>query len=859
MRTSRRHINPDRDISDLLSRVDTPARYLGGERGRTVKDNDTLYTVALCFPDLYEIGMSNTAIKILYTLMNRLDEVRCERVFAPALDFEEALRQAGVPLYTLESGIPLCECDMIAFSVGYELSATNVLAVLESGGVSLDRATRSDSDPIVIAGGPALTNPTPYGQFLDAVIVGEAEGCLPELLEQIAKLKKAGASKAEILDAMLERSFVWNEDKNRVVTRSLWPDFGKLAFRIDFPLPHLRPVQDHGVIEIMRGCPNGCRFCHAGVYYRPYRMKDVPAIIEEADRLVFDYGYRDITLSSLSSGDYREIAPLMKLLHARYRGMNVAFSLPSLKVDSFTLPILEQLSEVRKSGLTFAVETPWDEAQVALNKRVSSAQIIEILKEAKSRGFRSAKFYFMIGLPVEHAEVNAEMEGIVEFVRNVFGATGIHVNLNVGIFVPKPHTPYQWARQMSEVESIDRIRAIRAALRRYGFVKMGFSSPFHSFIEGIISRGDARAGTLIRNAYHGGARFDAWEDRTKHDAWRSAIEGARWNVAEETLRSRSVDEKLPWDNVSLGVSKSILIREWTRSVHAEPTTICAPECQEPCGVCNRRTTPREPTAFTELVSDSTQNNTPAEVRPAFPEQSRSQTDPMISEEQAVESAAGDIGSVSVGRTDSYRLYFEFSKRGPARFLPHRSVLTGFERAFQAAHASVLFGSGYSPKPAMELSSPLPLGAEGLAEIGRVDIAKRIHIETLPQVLSRLLPEGLVVNRVALTTTHDDGRRRPTIGGRLWGGRYVLVLPPGCDAEEVVNAFSGEAGYTVARVEELEAGRTRFELLCEAIPGVPGVAAMIKKLLGSTVAESGASLTREELYARDDAGGRTAFF
>ena len=856
MRNSRRHINPERDISELLSRVDTPARYVGGERGRTLKIDDSLYTVALCFPDLYEIGMSNTAIKILYTLTNQLDGVRCERVFAPAFDFEEALRGAGVPLYTLESGIPLSECDMIAFSIGYELSATNVLAVLESGGVSLDRTKRSESDPIVIAGGPSLTNPAPYGTFLDAVIIGEAESCLPELLAQIASMKKAGASRGDLIETLSARNYVWTGDKHQPVARTMWSEFGKAASLLSFPLPHLRPVQDHGVIEIMRGCPNGCRFCHAGVYYRPYRMKDVPAIIEEADRFVFDYGYRDITLSSLSSGDYREIAPLMKLLYARYQGMNISFSLPSLKVDSFTLPILEQLSEVRRSGLTFAVETPWDEGQVALNKKVSSEQIIEILKEAKTRGFRSAKFYFMIGLPVEHPETNGETEGIVAFVRNVFGSTGIYINLNVGIFVPKAHTPYQWARQLSESEAIERIQTIRGALRRYGFVKVGFSSPFQSLIEGIISRGDARAGALILNAYRMGARFDAWEDRTKRDAWRAAIEGANWNVADETLRSREIGENLPWDGISLGISKPILIREWKRSAWAEPTSICSPECEEPCGVCNRRNSPREPNGFEELVLSSTQNNTPDDSSSG--QNAAPAPGPSRSGERAPASKQSGEPRRARG-TDSYRVYFEFSKRGPARFLPHRSVLTGFERAFQSARVPVVFTAGYSPKPVMELSPPLPLGAEGLVEIGRVDVAAKIHIERLPHVLSQLLPEGLVVNRVGLTTSHDRGRRRATIGGRLWGGRYAVTLPAACDARAVLNGFSDEPGYTIQQVDVLESGRTRFELLHESVTGVPGVAAIVKKLLGGSVAELGVWLTREELYARDDAGGRTTFF
>ncbi|WP_455381483.1 TIGR03936 family radical SAM-associated protein, partial [Salinispira pacifica] len=739
MPVPRRHIVPDRDLEEILLNVDTPSRYTGGEYKCTVRPDDDLYTVALCFPDLYEIGMSNTAIKILYTLINATPGVRCERVFAPAVDFEEALHRQGVPLYTLESGIPLCDCDMVAFSMGYELSATNILAVLSSGGIPIDFDERGEGDPLIIAGGPAVTNPVPYGAFLDAVIIGEAEACLQELLSDLAETARRGESRTAMLDVLREHRSVWAAGKAERVERAVWEDFGRDPFLVQFPLPHLRPVQDHGVIEIMRGCPNGCRFCHAGIYYRPYRMKELDAIISEADHLILRYGYRDITLSSLSSGDYSEIASLMQILNRRYRGLNVSFSLPSLKVDSFTLPILEQLSEVRRSGLTFAVETPWEDGQVALNKSVSYEQIVDILKTARSHGFRSAKFYFMIGLPLEQREPEAEAEAIVTFVRNVFGATGVHIHLNIGTFVPKPHTPFQWVRQLSEAESRERIAAIRAKLRRYGFVKLGWASPFHSFIEGIISRGDERAGALVKEAFLRGARFDAWEDRTRRDAWEEAIDAAGWPVEAATVAERPTGERLPWSAIRLGVPDAVLFRELERSRRAELTTICAPECVEPCGVCNRRLQPRPASAAGEpqQFSGSILDHTPAS-------------------------------------DDGARLLFRYQKRGPARFLPHRSVVIAFERAFQMCSVPVTFSAGFNPHPVVELSPPLPLGAAGLGEAGRVDVNKKIHVENLPTELSARLPDGLVVDRVELLSLFDRGRKRPTIGALLWGGRYELV-------------------------------------------------------------------------------------
>lgn len=826
----RRHISPENDLEELLLRVDTPSRYLGGEYGRTVKGDDSLFTVALCFPDLYEIGMSNTAIKILYTLMNSLPGVRCERVFAPAGDFEEGLRERKVPLYTLESGIPLCECDMIAVSVGYELSATNILAVLESGQVPIDRRERTDAHPLVIGGGPALTNPAPYADFFDAIVVGEAEECLPPLLEALSQLHRDNVPRASLIAAVESQESVWTAEKGGRVYRAIWNKFGQEPFLIDFPLPHLRPVQDHGVIEIMRGCPNGCRFCHAGIYYRPYRMKDIDAIIRESDRLVYGYGYQDISLSSLSSGDYAEIAGLMKLLHERYHGMNVSFALPSLKVDSFTLPIIEQLSTVRRSGLTFAVETPWDEAQLSLNKRVSIDQIIEILKVAKERGFRSAKLYFMLGLPVGRVEPEAEVEGIVSFVRTVFGATGIHLKVNLGTFVPKPHTPYQWARQISEADALGRLQAIRNSLRPYGFVKVGWASPFHSIIEGLISRGDERVGKLILDAYRSGARFDSWEDRWRRDAWREAFERADWEVEKELNRERTTDEVLPWRGISLGVPDAVLRRELDRSVNAELSVICAPECVEPCGVCNRLTMPRVPSHPLESFSSRAKNQTPR------------------------------TGAIRVGEPGEYRLYFEYRKEGPARFLPHRSVVTAIERAMQIAGIPVKFSKGYVPKLSMELSPPLPLGAAGVAEIGRVSVTNKIHAKSVGRVLSRLLPEGLTVTRVRAMPDRDGGRRRPTIGRQIWGGRYELLLPHELSGE-VIAALTGSpgGGFTLESTSvDRSGGMVRAVVLHREESGAPGIAAIIRRVTGCTVALSGIRMVRMEILARGAGGDGVPF-
>ena len=329
-------------------RILKPARYTGGEFG-SFKKSGKLINMAISYPDLYEIGMSNTALKVLYNIFNGIDDVNCERVFAPAPDFEEKMREAGLPLYTLETGIPLKKLDIMAFTIGYELTGTNVLNILDMGGIPLECKDRGDDDPIVIAGGPGVTNPLPFSKIFDAVFIGEAEDAYEPLLEEIKAIKANGGKRKEIMAALENRDFIWTSNKKDKVQRAIWSDFGKRVYPVERgPVPSIKAIQNNGVVEIMRGCPNGCRFCHAGIYYRPQREKDINLILQEIDTLVHRYGYREITLLSLSSGDYSVMPNLIKYLNKKYADIGVSFAFPSLKVSSFSLSIG---SRVRASSL----------------------------------------------------------------------------------------------------------------------------------------------------------------------------------------------------------------------------------------------------------------------------------------------------------------------------------------------------------------------------------------------------------------------------------------------------------------------------------------------------------------------------
>ncbi|MCE1197083.1 radical SAM protein, partial [bacterium] len=591
-------IDPIKIFGAELYAIAKPARYLGGELGSLppLSPGDDRLRMALCFPDLYEIGMSNNAIRILYNEIARLSpSVRCERVFAPAPDFEALLKRFDVPLYTLESGFPLSSCDIVGFSIGYELLATNILAVLDAGRIPLLAAERKEGDPVVIAGGPASTNPHPFGAFLDAVYIGEAEAEFFAILDDLAAIKKKGGGRAAMLARLRELKAIWMPQGaaggGKQAWRAVFADFPESAASTAFPVPVLQTVQSHGTVEIMRGCPNGCRFCHAGYYYRPQRVKPAENIEREVKALVEQAGYREITLSSLSSGDYPDIVGLFRKLNAVWKDRSVSFQLPSLKVDSFTLPLLSELSEVRKSGLTFAVETPIESWQGAINKTVSFDKIAAILKEAKQYGFKSAKFYFMIGLPVP-GRGRGEAEAIVDFLKKIAGVERIALNVNVGTFVPKPHTPYQREPQISEAEALDTIRHIKNELRPYKFISISYHSPFTSTLEGVLSRGDGRVGELILSAYRKGARLDAWDEYFDRGIWESVFEEARakhgFDPRDEYLSTRADGGQLPWDDIHLFVAKSYLEAENERSRASTPTPGCAKECDHPCGSCNGR-------------------------------------------------------------------------------------------------------------------------------------------------------------------------------------------------------------------------------------------------------------------------------
>ncbi|WP_314595205.1 TIGR03960 family B12-binding radical SAM protein [uncultured Selenomonas sp.] len=597
---------------EMLQAVEKPARYTGGEWNAQPKASAAvLCRIALAMADVYEVGMSNLGLKILYEILNRRDDIAAERVYAPWLDMEEEMRRRGIPLFSLETFQEVSSFDILGFSLQYELLITNTLNMLDLAGLPLHAAERTDEQPFVIGGGPCVYNTEPIADFFDFFVLGDGEEIVVEVCDALIAWKKEGRldgrrgflRRAARIPGIYVPSFyapeydargmftglrVLDEAASPQIYRRVVKDLDAAPFLEKPVVPYLGIVHDRLMLELFRGCTRGCRFCQAGMAYRPVRERR-PETLESLARTLFDStGYNEMSLTSLSSADYSCLSPLVDGLLAGTQGERVSFSLPSLRIDSFSVDIAERLQQVRKSGLTFAPEAGTQRLRDVINKNVTEDDLLHSVRTAFEQGWKAVKLYFMMGLPTETDEdivgIAELAQKVVDCYKEVKGKRGVKVTVSVSCFVPKAYTPFQWFAQVPQEEFERRQRLLKESIRDRA-ISFHYHDARASVLEGALSRGDRRLSAVIETAWRNGAKFDGWTDQFKDEVWKDAFR--RCGVAPEfySQRTRDLEEVLPWAHTSPGVSEDFLRREWQRAEEAALTHDCRRETCTGCGVC----------------------------------------------------------------------------------------------------------------------------------------------------------------------------------------------------------------------------------------------------------------------------------
>ena len=691
--------------------IQKPSRYSGCEVRRPAVPWETAETrTLLAFPDVYEIGMSHLGILLLYEILNARPGSLCERAFAPWRDMEAHMRESGTPLRSLESGRAAREFDVLGFSLTYELTYTNVLAMLDLAGVPLLAAERGEDDPLVLGGGVCTVNPAPVAPFFDALLVGDGEEAILEILDRVRERKRSAQSRSDLLRGLSRIEGVFVPGVSARVARRVLPDLARSPLLPAPILPAMRIVHDRLSVEISRGCTRGCRFCQAGYVYRPVRERDPLLLLRYLQETAAATGYDEVGLLSLSAADYGCIDRLITEAMETLSPERISVSLPSLRLDALRENTVRQIRKVRKTGFTLAPEAGTERLRRAVNKEIRDEELFRTADWIFANGWRTLKLYFMVGLPGETAE---DVRAIGELVRRVAAVARRHgkrnsVTASLSAFIPKPHTPFQWERQIGRVEIEERVGLVRSAVGRDRNAEVKFHAPAVSELEGVFSRGDGRLSAVLLGAFRRGARFDAWTEEFRPDAWRQAFADAGVDPA-GYLRERDPGEPLPWDVVDAGIDREFLLAERVKAGAGETTPDCRKDACSACGAC-----PPGLSNITFLPAPSgtepADGRSPAEAPPVPPAR--------------------------------FVVRIRYAKEGPARYLSGLEIQSLWARALRRAGFTPAYSQGFNPAPRLSFSPALPVGTESLAEFVEAEFGCPTVVADLMKRLPPCLPPGI---------------------------------------------------------------------------------------------------------------------
>ncbi len=799
-----------------LNTVEKPVRYIGGEWNAVLSKPDADLRFAIAYPDVYEVGMSYLGIQILYGLLNEQPWIWCERSFAPWSDLEAALRRNHALLGTVESGTPLKDLDILGFSLQHEMLYTNVLTMLELGGIPIAARDRTDGHPLVIAGGPCAYNPMPMVDFIDAFVIGEGEDVALELCERVRTLKREGAGRARLLTELGKISGVfvpslYEYETNRlgerfprrslvegvpdVVEKRVIADFENSYYPTRQIVPNTPIVHHRLALEVMRGCPGGCRFCQAGYTDRPVRERSPQRLMQDAEEGLKQTGFNEIGLLSLSTADYTQLPGLCAGLIQEYFPQRVALSLPSLRIDSFPSRVTQEIGKVRHTGLTFAPEAGTERLRWAINKLIYDAEIYAKVRESVSANQDTVKFYFMVGLPTE---TDDDLQGIVDTVLNIkrilrdSGKRRARIHVGISPFVPKPHTAYQWYGQISREEITRRVNYITSRLKPAG-IKVNWHDPEKSLVEAALSRGDARLGAVIQHAWEQGSRFDEWQEHFSYARWEEAFTAQGLSLRDYAAKTYEQEDLLPWDSISILVAKRYLWREWEKTFRQKESRHCGNEMCRVCKVCDGE----------ELVTVHAVEHV---------------TSPHSKYNMEHEIAGGVLKAARPAQEESapagHRYRFRFSKTGSLVYASHHDTLMLMESIFRRAGVPPAFTEGFHPLPKFIFAAPLPVGVAGEAEYMEAVLQQAYDPEALAAHLRNFCPEGLRFEEAEAVAA---GAKKLT--ARVHAFRYAVECSPRDAPEDVARRVAEilahpevkeELRLIAARVEPLPGGSFRLE-------------------------------------------------